>query len=105
LVTMKIASFSCSAALAIGILATGSALAQPDRPEKAALSLTADRTAYEPGETARIAAKVTVEAGWHVNSNTPTFDYLIPTKLDLELPDGWSDEAVRYPKHEMQTFA
>jgi suppressor for copper-sensitivity B len=87
------------------LLAAGSALAQPPRPEKATLSLTADRTAYEPGGTARIAAKVIVEDGWHVNSNTPTFDYLIPTKLDLELPSGWSDETVRYPRHEMQTFA
>jgi suppressor for copper-sensitivity B len=103
---MKIVASAYSAAVLVMIgLATGSALAQPDRPEKATLSLTADRTAYEPGETARIAAKVTVEDGWHVNSNTPTFDYLIPTKLDLELPDGWPDEAVRYPKHEMRTFA
>src|SRR6185436_11479603 len=81
------------------------ALAQPPREEKADLSVAADRTAYEPGETARIAAKVTVEEGWHVNSNTPTFDYLIPTKLNLELPAGWPDEYVRYPKHEMKTFA
>jgi suppressor for copper-sensitivity B len=105
---MKRALFYRFAAGIAGFALTGlagPALAQPPRPEKAALSLTADRTAYEPGETARIAAKVTVEDGWHVNSNTPTFDYLIPTKLDLELPAGWPDEAVRYPKHEMQTFA
>src|SRR4029077_16976589 len=25
--------------------------------------------------------------------------------LDLELPAGWPDETVRYPAHEMQTFA
>ncbi|MES1244365.1 MAG: thioredoxin family protein [Acidobacteriota bacterium] len=103
---MKIAPLLCSAALlTANLTAAGPAAAQPDRPEKAALSVAADRTAYEPGETARVAVKVTVEGGWHVNSNTPTFDYLIPTKLDLELPDGWPDEAVRYPKHEMKTFA
>lgn len=79
--------------------------AQPIRQEKADVGLVADRTAYAPGETARVAAKVTVEEGWHVNSNTPTFEYLIPTKLDLELPAGWPDESVRYPEHEMQTFA
>jgi thiol:disulfide interchange protein len=92
-------------AAAVTAGAAGSVLAQPDRPEKAVLSPTADRTAYEPGETARVATRVTVEDGWHVNSNTPTFDYLIPTKLDLELPDGWPDETVRYPRHEMKTFA
>ncbi|HEX3131072.1 MAG TPA: thioredoxin family protein [Thermoanaerobaculia bacterium] len=102
---MKITQISCAATLLAAILTTGPAVAQPARPEQADLSLTADRTAYEPGETARIAAKVTVEDGWHVNSNTPTFDYLIPTRLDLELPEGWPDETVRYPRHEMKTFA
>ena len=91
--------------VAIALLLAISAPAQLLRQEKAEVVLLADRTAYEPGETARVAAKVTVEEGWHVNSNTPSFEYLIPTKLDLELPAGWADEAVRYPKHEMQTFA
>lgn len=89
----------------VAFASPGLTLAQLSREEKADIALAADRTAYEPGDTARVAAKVTVEEGWHVNSNTPTFDYLIPTKLDLELPSGWPDETVRYPKHEMQTFA
>ena len=91
--------------VALGLFGAISTPAQPLRQEKAEVGLVADRTAYEPGETARVAAKITVEEGWHVNSNTPTFDYLIPTKLDLQLPAGWPDEAVRYPKHDMQTFA
>jgi suppressor for copper-sensitivity B len=99
----RIRSAALFAALALGF--AGLALAQPPREEKARLSLTTGRAAYEPGETARIAAKVTVENGWHVNSNTPTFDYLIPTKLDLELPAGWPGEVLRYPGHEMKTFA
>lgn len=106
LVAMKIARFLSSVAALAALLTTANpAAAQPGRPEQATLSLTADRTAYEAGETARIAAKIRVEDGWHVNSNTPTFDYLIPTKLDLELPADWPDEVVRYPKHEMKTFA
>lgn len=90
-------------ALAVALAAPSAA--QMVRQEKADVGLLADRTAYAPGETARVAAKVTVEEGWHVNSNTPTFEYLIPTRLDLELPAGWADETVRYPEHEMQTFA
>jgi suppressor for copper-sensitivity B len=89
----------------LGLLFAICATAQPLRQEKAEVALLADRTAYEPGETARVAAKVTVEEGWHVNSNTPTFEYLIPTKLDLKLPADWPEETLRYPKHEMQTFA
>ncbi|HWM93371.1 MAG TPA: thioredoxin family protein [Thermoanaerobaculia bacterium] len=99
-----------AAALAAAVLASLPMTAQVTaqmmvREEKAELALAADRTAYEAGETARVAARVTVEEEWHVNSNTPTFDYLIPTKLDLELPAGWVDETVRYPEHKMQTFS
>ena len=72
---------------------------------KAELEVLADRTSYAPGAPARIAARVTVENGWHVNSHTPTFEWLIPTTFELELPDGWPDPQVSYPPHTMQTFA
>lgn len=78
---------------------------QIKRPEKASFVLTADRTAYDAGSPARVAALVTIEPGWHVNSHKPTFDYLIPTELDLVLPESWPAETVQYPKAEMQTFA
>jgi len=79
--------------------------AQPPRPEKANIQLAVDRTAYESGSTARVAALVSIEHGWHVNSHEPTFDYLIPTVLDVKMPAGWPEETVQYPKDEMQTFA
>ncbi|QQR72199.1 MAG: thioredoxin family protein [Holophagales bacterium] len=65
---------------------------------KASLRLAAQRTAYRPGETARIVARVTIEHGWHVQSNRPTFDYLIPTVLTVRLPAGWSAPTVSYPE-------
>ncbi|HSK79721.1 MAG TPA: thioredoxin family protein [Thermoanaerobaculia bacterium] len=91
-------------ALVLALLA-GAGEAQIRRPEKASFVLTADRTAYEAGSPAQVAALVTIEPGWHVNSHKPTFDYLIPTELDLELPESWAAETVHYPKAEMQTFA
>lgn len=94
------------AVLLLGALALAAgAQAQPPKPQKATLSVLADYTAYEAGSTARIAAKVTIDEGWHVNSFKPTFEFLIPTVLDLELPQGWPQEKVSYPKSEMQTFA
>lgn len=95
-------TFCLAAVLA---LAAGALEAQIRRPEKASFVLTADRTAYGAGSPARVAALVTIEPGWHVNSHTPTFDYLIPTELDLLLPESWPAETVQYPKAEMQTFA
>jgi suppressor for copper-sensitivity B len=94
---------SLAVALALAFAAAGTA--QIPRQEKAQLDLAADRTAYEAGTTAHVVARVTIEPGWHVNSHTPTFEYLIPTNLDLELPSGWPEESVRYPQAKTKTFA
>lgn len=85
-------------------LAAG-ARAQIQAPQKAKFVLDADRTAYDPGAPARVAALVTIEHGWHVNSHQPTFEYLIPTVFDLDLPAGWPQETVRYPAAKMKTFS
>jgi suppressor for copper-sensitivity B len=89
----------------VAVLAlSGAAEAQLGLEQKASFVLSADRTAYEPGAPARLAALVSIARGWHVNSHQPTFEYLIPTVLTLELPQGWNEEAVRYPQAEMQNF-
>jgi suppressor for copper-sensitivity B len=72
--------------------------------KKATLKLTMDRTAYEPGSVVRLAGLVEIEKKWHVNSNTPTYDYLIPTVLSFELPEGFDAPNLRYPTHKMQEF-
>jgi suppressor for copper-sensitivity B len=97
-------------ALALALALGGGALApaaapQAAREERASLRLTAGRTAFAAGEAARLEARVTVEDGWHVNSDRPTFDYLIPTTLAVEVPAGWPAARVEYPPAEMQTFA
>ncbi len=74
-------------------------------PPKASMSLAADRTSYVPGEGAAVAARVTVDEGWHMNSHTPTFPWLIPTDLEVTLPDGWPAAEVAYPPHELKSFA
>jgi thiol:disulfide interchange protein len=83
----------------------GQVAAQLRPPEKAKFVLSADRTAYDPGLAAKVSALVTIEHGWHVNSHKPSFEYLIPTVLDLELPQGWPQETVQYPSAKMKTFS
>ncbi|HEX2464201.1 MAG TPA: thioredoxin family protein [Thermoanaerobaculia bacterium] len=77
--------------------------AQRPALEKARLELASDRSAYRGGETARIAAMAQVEQGWHIQSHTPSLDYLIPTVLTLDLPDGWAEAKIEYPPHRMWT--
>jgi suppressor for copper-sensitivity B len=83
----------------------GRAEAQLKAPQKAKFVLNADRTAYDPGAPARVAALVTIETGWHVNSHQPSFEYLIPTVLELELPKGWPPGTIQYPAAKMKTFS
>jgi thiol:disulfide interchange protein len=79
--------------------------AQPSRMEKASFITVADRSSYAPGSEVSIAAAVTVEPEWHVNSNNPTYDYLIATELEVEVPTGWPQPEIDYPAGVMKTFA
>jgi suppressor for copper-sensitivity B len=93
----------------LALALAGRAEAQLQAPKKATFVLNADRTAYDAGAPARVAALVTIEHGWHVNSHKPSFEYLIPTVFDLKLPAGWPavspEQGVRYPAAKMKTFS
>lgn len=96
---------------AAGLLAVAATLAPapaaaavPAPEERAELRLAADATAYAPGERVRIAAVVEVDRGWHVNAHLPSYDFLIPTVLELEPPAGWPLAEIVYPEPEMTTL-
>ncbi len=88
--------------LAMGLVIASSGLeAQIRRVHKSTLELALDRVSYAPGDTARLAAVVTVEDGWHIQSNTPSLEYLIPTEFSLTTPPNWGTAEVSYPEHRM----
>jgi thiol:disulfide interchange protein DsbD len=76
--------------------------ADSTRPSSSADLVSVDlRLAATPvpaGESVRAAAVLTVEDGWHVNAHQPTYDYLIGTALDWELPSDVTVENVHYPR-------
>ncbi len=75
-------------------------------PEKGAVRTYADRSAYEPGSTARFAVVLEIEDGWHTNSHIPTYEGLIGTSVALEPPPGWAAPAEPdYPPGEMKSFS
>ena len=49
------------------------------------------------GSTFKAAVLLTIEEGWHINSHTPTYDYLIGTTLELPQREGVIVTDVRYP--------
>jgi thiol:disulfide interchange protein len=89
----------------LALALAGQAEAQLKAPEKASFVLSVDRTAYDPGSPAKVAALVSIEHGWHVNSHQPSFEYLIPTVLDLQLPPGWAAGAFVYPVAKLKVFS
>ena len=93
--TVAVAAVLCLAAVAGG---------QFRPPPKASVEAVADLTSYALGDSVRIAAVVTVDDGWHIQSHTPSFEYLIPTEIAFELPAGWPQPEVSYPDHVMWQF-
>ena len=47
---------------------------------------------------------VTVRVGYHVNSNTPSDDYLIPLKLTWTTTGALEGGAITYPKPSMEKY-
>lgn len=99
------ARFSIALLLAVAALAAVPAAGQGPGDEHAQLEVQLDRTAYPPGSTARLAAVLRIDDGWHVNAHQPTYDWLIPTELTVETPAGWPVPSVRYPEPVHRTFA
>ena len=96
---------AASFGLAIAAVLGAPAVAQPPRLEKAELEPLAELTSYAAGDSARLAGRMTIEDGWHTNSHQPTFEYLIPTTLEVRVPAGWPQPRIDYPAGEMKTFA
>jgi len=100
---------SCALLAAALIAALATALAPAasafQAEEKGRLEAGLDRTAYAPGDTARLAAVLTLEEGWHTNAHAPTYDYLIPTEVTVEVPEGWPAPSYAYPPSRSVAFA
>jgi thiol:disulfide interchange protein DsbD len=67
--------------------------------------LLADRAPLVAGEPARLAVELTVDRGWHVNSDQPGDEFSMPTTVEWRLPEGWSVDAVEYPAGRKLSFA
>ena len=85
-------------ALVVGALVAAGSLAhaQTRRPT-AELSAITGTDAVHPGERARLALRVVLPEGFHVQSDAPRDPALIPTVLSFEPPPGLIVDEVVYP--------
>jgi DsbC/DsbD-like thiol-disulfide interchange protein len=56
------------------------------------------------GKMFQVAVVMKIRPGFHVNAREVTADYLIPTDLRVEAPDGFKLGEIVYPKGTLQTF-
>jgi DsbC/DsbD-like thiol-disulfide interchange protein len=57
------------------------------------------------GTTIQLAVVMKILPGFHVNARQVSAEYLIPTDLRAETPEGFQLGEVAYPKGTLQTFA
>ena len=101
-------SFNCSTRPALAcllLLAAPWPCLQAQAPGNAVLTVTpSPRLTIQRGATADFALKAELQAGFHVNSNMPGDDYLIPIKLTWN-KDPLEAEQVTYPKAQQEKLS
>ncbi len=73
------------------------ATAQLRKPELQVQPI-AETDAAHPGTRASMALEVALDEGFHLQSNAPLDESLIPTVLTLDPPEGFSVESVAFPE-------
>jgi thiol:disulfide interchange protein DsbD len=86
-------------------LGDSSSTPAPPTPEELVTVVVEAPAHAAPGEAVSVIVRATVRAGWHVNANPPSLDYMVPTKVELTLPPGYSPRPIRYPAGEEHRFA
>jgi DsbC/DsbD-like thiol-disulfide interchange protein len=69
------------------------------------VKVSAQPVAITRGESSDAVVRLTIQTGYHVNANPPTFPYLKATQLDITASDGISVSFVSYPTALTKKFA
>ncbi|HEY3268489.1 MAG TPA: cytochrome c biogenesis protein CcdA [Armatimonadota bacterium] len=85
------------AAILLATLAPG-ALAQSGESEKVvAVKAALSSAGVKPGQTVSAAVVLTIDKGWHINSNKPAQDFLVPAVISLKPPKDVTVGALAFP--------
>jgi thioredoxin:protein disulfide reductase len=57
------------------------------------------------GKSGEAIVRLTIQSGYHINANPPTYPYLKATELEIAPADGVAVVSVTYPKPLERTFA
>jgi len=94
----------CAVGLA-GLLLAAAGLAQMVKPETVVtVRVEPAQTKLTPGGTADFTLVATIQEGFHINSNKPAQEYLIPTGVELAGAEGFALEKVEFPAGALKSF-
>ena len=68
------------------------------------VTLHPDREPAVAGEVLQLAAVVTVDPGWHINSDNPGDEFSMPTTVAWLVPEGWPEPLTVFPDGEPLEF-
>ena len=80
------------------LLLSGLAASGLAQPPTVLIDEVTETDAVHAGTTARVGLDVILDPGYHVNSDAPLDDLLIPTVLRLDPPEGFTLEGVAFPE-------
>jgi hypothetical protein len=94
-----------SVLLLLALLAA--ALAQDSLVPKAPIvtAIPPEAVAVAPGGSVRVELRFRVSPGYHINSNKPRSEFLIPTRLKLSPPANLTPGSIAYPEGTDLAFA
>ncbi len=94
------------AALALGLALATAATAQrlPKPEEVVQVRVEPARVEARADGQATFTLVATIREGFHINSNQPLQEYLIPTRVELLTTELFALEKVDYPKGELKSF-
>lgn len=80
------------------VSAVASSPSPPRITSEGVVKAAAQRVEIPAGGSAEAIVRLTIDNGYHVNANPPTYPYLKATVLDISTSDGVSVSFVTYPK-------
>jgi hypothetical protein len=89
--------------VALLVLGTWAARAQSGKAPAVSVAPVAT-VAAEPGKPTQVPLNFRVAPGFHVNSNTPKDEFLIPTVLKMDLPADFVVGKIEYPAGQDVSF-
>jgi thiol:disulfide interchange protein DsbD len=84
--------------LSILLLISSLLAKSPKSAEQVKIDIKLATDKIQIGGTAQVAIQLMINDGWHINSHTPTFDYLIGTTFELQQKEGIILVDALYPK-------